>query len=140
MVVAYPLSLVTPAAVFVPKHWAERRRAAIGLLILAPFAMAAVFSRPWLDSTSLGGLACTTVGWLLFLTGGVFRLWATLHIGGRKGRIVVDDGPYSLTRNPLYFGIFLMTLSVAAFLQSVALALGLMLAASSYLRVTVESE
>jgi protein-S-isoprenylcysteine O-methyltransferase Ste14 len=140
MVVAYPVSHLTPAAVFVPKHWAERRRATIGLAILAPFVVAAVFSRPWLDSSSLEALACTTVGWLLFLAGGVFRLWATLHIGGRKGRVVVDDGPYSLSRNPLYLGIFLMTLSVAAFLQSVALALGLVLAACSYLQVTVQSE
>jgi protein-S-isoprenylcysteine O-methyltransferase Ste14 len=140
MVVAYPVSYVTPAAVFVPKHWAERRRAAIGLAILAPFAVAAIFSRPWLDPTSLGALGCSTLGWLLFLAGGVFRLWATLHIGGRKGRIVVDDGPYSLTRNPLYFGIFLMTLSIAAFLQSLALAIGLVLAAYSYLQVTVQSE
>ncbi len=140
MVVAYPVSYLTPAAVFVPKHWAERRRAAIALIILAPFVLAAVFSRPWLDPTSLGGLACAVLGWLFFFAGGIFRLWATLHIGGRKGRVVVDDGPYSLTRNPLYLGIFLMTLSVAAFLQSVALALGLVLAACSYLQVTVQSE
>jgi protein-S-isoprenylcysteine O-methyltransferase Ste14 len=140
MVVAYPLSHVTPAEVFVPKHWAERRRAVIGLGILAPFTMAAVFSRPWLDAASPWALVFTTLGWMLFMAGGVFRLWATLHIGGRKGRTVVDDGPYSLTRNPLYFGIFLMTLSVAAFLQSPALAVGLTLAAWSYLQVTVQSE
>jgi protein-S-isoprenylcysteine O-methyltransferase Ste14 len=140
MVVAYPVCNLTAADVFVPKRWAERRRAPVGLVILAPFSMAAVFSRPWLESASAGALACTIVGWLLFLTGAIFRLWATLHIGGRKGRTVVDDGPYSLTRNPLYFGIFLMTLSIAAFLQSPALAIGLCLAAWSYLQVTVQSE
>ena len=86
------------------------------------------------------GAALHPAGLAAILAGGVFRLWATLHIGGRKGRTVVDDGPYSLTRNPLYFGIFLTTLSVAAFLQSPGLAVGLTLAAWSYLQVTVQSE
>ena len=30
------------------------------------------------------------------------RLWSILYIGGRKSREIVDIGPYSLTRNPLY--------------------------------------
>jgi len=30
------------------------------------------------------------------------RLWATLYVGGRKSVQLVQDGPYSVTRNPLY--------------------------------------
>ncbi|MBU4531569.1 MAG: isoprenylcysteine carboxylmethyltransferase family protein [Hoeflea sp.] len=30
------------------------------------------------------------------------RLWATLYVGGRKSIELVQDGPYSVTRNPLY--------------------------------------
>ncbi|KJS19019.1 MAG: sodium:proton antiporter [Hoeflea sp. BRH_c9] len=30
------------------------------------------------------------------------RLWATLYVGGRKSIQLVQDGPYSVTRNPLY--------------------------------------
>lgn len=30
------------------------------------------------------------------------RLWATLYVGGRKSSVLVQDGPYSVTRNPLY--------------------------------------
>jgi protein-S-isoprenylcysteine O-methyltransferase Ste14 len=41
-------------------------------------------------------------GVLLIFLGIVGRLWSTLYIGGRKSAEVVSDGPYSITRNPLY--------------------------------------
>jgi protein-S-isoprenylcysteine O-methyltransferase Ste14 len=31
------------------------------------------------------------------------RLWSTLYIGGRKNVALMTKGPYSMTRNPLYF-------------------------------------
>ena len=42
-------------------------------------------------------------GMMLMLVGIGGRLWSTLYIGGRKSSEVVDIGPYSITRNPLYF-------------------------------------
>jgi protein-S-isoprenylcysteine O-methyltransferase Ste14 len=33
----------------------------------------------------------------------VGRMWSILYLGGRKSTILVTDGPYSITRNPLYF-------------------------------------
>jgi protein-S-isoprenylcysteine O-methyltransferase Ste14 len=43
------------------------------------------------------------LGLVLILAGIGGRLWATLYIGGRKSAMVVSTGPYSITRNPLYF-------------------------------------
>lgn len=43
-----------------------------------------------------------TLGIGLLLTGVLGRFWATLYVGGRKNGRVVREGPYSLTRNPLY--------------------------------------
>lgn len=52
----------------------------------------------------------TMTGSLLFLLGAVLvgcgaigRLWCSLYINGKKNAEVIDQGPYSMTRNPLYF-------------------------------------
>jgi protein-S-isoprenylcysteine O-methyltransferase Ste14 len=49
------------------------------------------------------------------------RLWSCLYIGSRKNRELVTTGPYSITRNPLYFfstvgavGVGLMFSSITA--------------------------
>lgn len=51
------------------------------------------------------------------------RTWASLYIGGRKIEEFVQTGPYSVTRNPLYFFSFLGAAGVGAQVGSVALAL-----------------
>lgn len=58
------------------------------------------------------------------------RMWSTLYVGGRKSVTLVMDGPYSVTRNPLYFfslvgigGIGAQTGSILTMLIFVATAL-----------------
>ncbi|MBX3596625.1 MAG: isoprenylcysteine carboxylmethyltransferase family protein [Rhizobiaceae bacterium] len=43
------------------------------------------------------------IGLLLIASGIGGRMWSTLYIGGRKSSEVVQSGPYSTMRNPLYF-------------------------------------
>lgn len=50
------------------------------------------------------------IGGALTLGGALFRLWAAGHI--EKGKVLTQGGPYALTRNPLYFGSFLMALGI----------------------------
>lgn len=50
---------------------------------------------------------------LLILTAVFGRIWASLYLGGKKNRILVQDGPYSLCRHPLYFFSALGGLGIA---------------------------
>jgi protein-S-isoprenylcysteine O-methyltransferase Ste14 len=50
------------------------------------------------------------IGGAIAATGAILRLWAAGHI--EKGRILTRGGPYAFTRNPLYFGSFLMALGI----------------------------
>jgi protein-S-isoprenylcysteine O-methyltransferase Ste14 len=120
--------------------WAARSRGWIGILLLAPFCTAVLFSRPlslegaWLDCF------LDQIAWLMFFAGATIRWWATLYIGGKKTGELISEGPYSLCRNPLYLGTFLIVLSAAFFMQSLTLGVGLMLAGWIYLSTTVPVE
>jgi protein-S-isoprenylcysteine O-methyltransferase Ste14 len=50
------------------------------------------------------------IGGCIAAVGALFRLWAAGHI--EKGRVLTRGGPYAFTRNPLYFGSFLMALGI----------------------------
>jgi protein-S-isoprenylcysteine O-methyltransferase Ste14 len=51
------------------------------------------------------------------------RTWASLYIGGRKIEELVQTGPYSVMRNPLYFFSFLGAAGVGMQVGSVSLGL-----------------
>lgn len=53
-------------------------------------------------------------GMVLILVGIGGRLWSTLYIGGHKAKTVIDTGPYSVMRNPLYFFSALAAAGVGA--------------------------
>ncbi|MBN2398962.1 MAG: isoprenylcysteine carboxylmethyltransferase family protein [Candidatus Aminicenantes bacterium] len=50
-------------------------------------------------------------GFLLMMAGMFFRGWSSGYID--KDRELATQGPYSLTRNPLYFGSFILGLGIA---------------------------
>jgi protein-S-isoprenylcysteine O-methyltransferase Ste14 len=61
-------------------------------------------------------------GIVLIVAGIGGRLWSTLYIGGRKSVEVVDTGPYSIMRNPLYFFSMIAAAGAGAQVGSVTLA------------------
>ncbi len=51
-------------------------------------------------------------GLVLVAIGSLGRMWCSLYIAGYKNNRLVTEGPYSMTRNPLYFFSFLGLLGV----------------------------
>jgi protein-S-isoprenylcysteine O-methyltransferase Ste14 len=120
--------------------WVARSRAWMSILMLVPFAAVTIFSAPLVPEETAGDFVLDGFAWTAFALGAAFRWWATLYIGGRKHRELVTTGPYSICRNPLYFGTMLLTLSVALFLHSIIFTVGIVVATIFYLQVTVPYE
>lgn len=95
-----------------------RWRMHLTLVVLLVAWLGAGLSPPLIPSGSLTVILADYFGWLMFFGGLSLRFWTTRFIGGRKSHEVVCYGPYSLTRNPLYVGAFLMILSLAFLLKS----------------------
>ena len=57
----------------------------------------------------------------------VGRLWCSLYISGRKDTELITVGPYSVTRNPLYFFSFLGFAGVGLATETVTLAVAMTL-------------
>lgn len=70
----------------------------------------------------------------------VGRAWCSLYIGGRKTVEIVDRGPYSISRNPLYMFSFLGAFGIGARTGSITLAGALLLIAVIVFHVTVTRE
>ncbi len=122
------------------RPWIVRLRSWMSILVITPFAVLGAISIPMIKEESAADFLLGAAGWACFSTGGMFRSWATPYIGGRKDQELAVDGPYSVCRNPLYLGTFLLTLSIAFFVHTLVFAIGLLIAAPLYLWVTVPWE
>lgn len=105
-----------------------RRKYAVGVGLLLLLTASFAFGSAWQPGGSMrylieeGGLALIGVAI-------VGRAWCSLYIGGRKRTELVRQGPYALTRNPLYVFSFLGAAGVGAQTGSLILA-GAFLAAA----------
>ena len=103
------------------------------------FLLIFFFSEPALENT----------GWeaLLFLFGLILvgiatvgRLWCSLYISGRKSSRLVIHGPYSVSRNPLYFFSFLGVIGLGLATEIITLALFLSFSFLLSYRLVIHSE
>ena len=68
------------------------------------------------------------------------RTWCAAYIGGLKGRTIVDRGPYSATRNPLYVFSFIGLAGIGLSSGMVSATIALALAFALYYRMIVARE
>ena len=88
------------------------RKLRIYLLRLAfvPVVLVAVFVRPSWSMESTVAFVVESGGYFFLLAGLAIRIWCTFYIGGRKSIELITTGPYSMCRNPLYMGTFLLAI------------------------------
>jgi protein-S-isoprenylcysteine O-methyltransferase Ste14 len=92
------------------------------LAILASVALAAVTT----SITPSGGKVHELIEWVGIVCIVVCilgRTWSSLYISGRKNAELVTIGPYSITRNPLYFFSSLGAAGMGAQLGSIVMAI-----------------
>lgn len=115
------------------------RKIAVLAAILALVGLALV-------SQSVGGVdgewheRVEAVGFVAMILSIVGRAWCSLYIGGRKKAEIVDRGPYSITRNPLYVFSYIGAFGIGAQSGSVTIGLGFVLAAMAVFYLTVKRE
>lgn len=105
----------------------QRNRVALGWVFAAAFL---VFARPTPSAIAAGAL--------LFVAGAAVRTWAAGHI--RKREALAVTGPYAHTRNPLYFGSFLMACGALVMGRNPWLAAAFLLVAVPVYRMVIREE
>lgn len=78
------------------------RKYATGVLLVAWFMTASVIGSRWSDNRIVG-TTLFSLGCLLMGVGVIGRVWCLVCIAGFKNEELITDGPYSMSRNPLYF-------------------------------------
>ncbi|GLK65379.1 isoprenylcysteine carboxylmethyltransferase family protein [Paracoccus kondratievae] len=104
---------------------AVNQKIRINILRLSALALIpAVFViNPALKLQGFGHETIEAFGILLLLAGVLGRFWSILYVGGAKNRVVMQDGPYSMTRNPLYFFSTVAATGIGLMFGAISLAL-----------------
>lgn len=117
----------------------QKKRIALLWLLAALFLAALLLIVPhWHDGPVHEAIEDT--GLILVFFAILGRLWSILYIGAHKNRHLVEIGPYSVTRNPLYFSSLVGVLGVGLMFGSLILAFVMTAAFYAVFRYTARRE
>lgn len=114
------------------------RKAVLFVALIAALALAVI-------TRSFGGDTFAheeieAVGLVMIVICVVGRAWCSLYIGGRKKAEIVDRGPYSISRNPLYVFSFIGAFGMGAQTGTLTMAAVFLLIAVGVFYLTVRQE
>lgn len=118
----------------------QRGRRLVLALLLAMVGASLLFGQSAFPPETFAHEAIEMVGIVLIVIGIAGRLWSTLYIGGRKAAAVVADGPYSITRNPLYVFSSIAAVGAGAQMGSITVAVGFGLACAAAFHLVILRE
>ena len=104
----------------VGQQWQRKLMVAVAIVIGVGLLMT---MRPVSPEGSYWHETVERTGMILILIGIIGRTWCAMYIGGNKLARLVTDGPYSVTRNPLYLFSAICAFGVGAQLGSAIFAL-----------------
>ncbi len=115
------------------RNFLEKLRIRLSQFLAFSLLIAAVFTTSrWEDHAPMVAYMLYAIGVALVGIATVGRLWCTLYIGGRKTKQLVVEGPYSITRNPLYFFSLLGAVGVGLATETLLLPLGIAIVFAMY--------
>ncbi|MGC8829680.1 MAG: methyltransferase family protein [Verrucomicrobiia bacterium] len=100
----------------VRRHWGkivERARIKLSRIFLVLIFLLILVSQHKIPEGGIVDLLMELFSVVLIFVGVYGRLWCTLFISGYKTTSLVTTGPYSISRNPLYFFSFIAILGIA---------------------------
>jgi protein-S-isoprenylcysteine O-methyltransferase Ste14 len=91
-----------------------------------PFVAGWIATAQWCDPADLGGWR-VPVGWVLVLLFVLWNGWSLALFGrhetgllpGQATQAMIEEGPYRLSRNPLYVGLLALYLAIGLLVPSV---------------------
>lgn len=118
-----------------------RVRIVASRIFLAAVAVSLLFIRSGWDYFSPAiGAVMLILGLILTSLATAGRLWCSLYIAGYKNARLVTEGPYSMTRNPLYFFSFLGAIGIGLATATLTIPAVLAVVFWIYYRAVIEQE
>lgn len=123
------------------KNSIERLRILISrLFAVAMIALILVSGSHWQTDVPLLGSVLFCLGAMLAGVASLGRMWCSLYIAGYKTNKLITEGPYSMTRNPLYFFSFLGAVGIGLVTETFFLSLIMLIGFAIYYPLVIKSE